>query len=369
MLAPTLLALILAAGPRVPVIDVTDLYHPHQDVGDNLDILTAYALPEIDLRAVILDCTERFRLRDAGGDSAYTDKNGPREPGFIPVAQLNWLFGRHVPCAVGPTVAMRSPDDDQRDLPAQQQAGVDLLLETLRRSTEKVHVLSFGSARPIAVAWLREPQLLRDKVARIHLCAGDSAGSYLEWNVALDPHAVVALLRSDLPIALYPCATEGGPFAYGRHNCFWKLDSLDFLGRMDPRLAAYCAFALERGLSHDWLQALERPVSAERARAAFARPHNVWEASVWLAVSGRLLVRGTDGRPRTTSPEELRAGDVVLSNELRPCSVSVEPNGLYRCRLDQPTANRWLYDRGDAQENERALREAWPALYEGYRLP
>ena len=52
------LAALRAAEP-VPVIDVTDLYHPHQDVGDNFDVLAAYALPEIDLRAVILDCTER----------------------------------------------------------------------------------------------------------------------------------------------------------------------------------------------------------------------------------------------------------------------------------------------------------------------
>jgi len=25
----------------IPVIDVTDLYHPHQDVGDNFDLVTA----------------------------------------------------------------------------------------------------------------------------------------------------------------------------------------------------------------------------------------------------------------------------------------------------------------------------------------
>ena len=39
---------------RVPVIDITDLYHPYQDPGDNFDLIAAYALPEIDLRAVIL---------------------------------------------------------------------------------------------------------------------------------------------------------------------------------------------------------------------------------------------------------------------------------------------------------------------------
>ena len=37
---------------RIPVIDCTDLYHPHQDVGDNFDLVLPYALnEEIDLRA------------------------------------------------------------------------------------------------------------------------------------------------------------------------------------------------------------------------------------------------------------------------------------------------------------------------------
>ena len=43
------------SGRPVPLIDITDLYHPPQDPGDNLDLIAAYALPEVDLKAVILD--------------------------------------------------------------------------------------------------------------------------------------------------------------------------------------------------------------------------------------------------------------------------------------------------------------------------
>jgi len=95
----TLLATLLLAplsalhgAPQVPLIDVTDLYHPHQDVGDNFDILAAYALPEPDLRAVILDCTEPFRQPVAKdpGPGLFPDDRGPREPGFIPVLPLNY---------------------------------------------------------------------------------------------------------------------------------------------------------------------------------------------------------------------------------------------------------------------------------------
>ena len=58
---PTTMAHSTAHAPRTPIIDVTDLYHPYQDVGDNFDLVAAYALPEIDLRAVILDAHESFR--------------------------------------------------------------------------------------------------------------------------------------------------------------------------------------------------------------------------------------------------------------------------------------------------------------------
>lgn len=86
------------AARRLPVIDITDLYHPPQDVGDNLDLIAAFALPEVDLKAVILDVTARFREPVSGppGDP-YRDTTGPREPGFIPVWQLNALFGRRDP--------------------------------------------------------------------------------------------------------------------------------------------------------------------------------------------------------------------------------------------------------------------------------
>ena len=242
-----------AAPRRVPVIDVTDLYHPHQDVGDNFDVIAAYALPEIDLRAVILDCTEPFRQPVAKdpGPGLFPDPDGPREPGFIPVWQLNYIFQRNVPCAAGPFTRMKSVSDKMLDVPPFQQQGVELLLKTLQAAAEPVHIVSFGSARAVAAAYNREPALFRDKAARIHLCAGGSsppAPGYVEWNVALDPAAIVCLLRSGLPIALYPCAANNAnsqgyntfspAFSYDTHNSFYKLPDLQFIRNLDRALAA-----------------------------------------------------------------------------------------------------------------------------------
>lgn len=352
------------------MIDCTDLYHPHQDVGDNFDIVAAYALPEVDLKAVILDVTDMYRRAVADHPNPdYRDPTGPRDPGFIPVHQLNYLFGRNVPCGVTPFRAMRSPGDLMRDSPPFQQQGVERLLKALRESSEKVEVLLFGSARAAAVAYNREPELLRAKVRRVHLCAGASSPGFVEWNVMLDPHAVVCLLRSDLPVAIYPCATKDGPFAYGPHNCFWRLPDLKFVARMDPRLQAYLAFAFTRSTRMDFLRAVEEPPSPQVLHGFVGRPHNVWETAVWATVADRRIVRHADGTWRLVPASEILPGEKTLPNELRPCRVRVRDDGTFMFELTDGPTNFLIYDRGDPHENEQALREALPALYVSFRVP
>lgn len=342
---------------RVSLIDTTDLYHPHQDVGDNFDLVAAYALPEVDLKAVILDATEKYRR----------PPEGPRDPGFIPVCQLNAIFGRNVPCATTPFQPMPSPADKMLDAPPFQQAGIELLLDTLRRTTEKVEITVFGSARSVAAAYNRQPELVRDRVRRVHLCAGASSPDFLEWNVVLDPHAFVRLLRSDLPVAIYPCATKDGPFAYGPHNCFWKLPDLRFIEAMHPRLRAYLAYAFTRSNRSDFLRAVEEDPSEPVLKRFTGGAHNVWETAVWLQIADRRLVRRAAGHYRIIAAHEVLPTDTVLPNELRPCRVQVRDNGRFSFELtDQPT-NFWMYDRGDPRENEKALREALPALYLSFR--
>jgi len=369
------------APKPLPLIDVTDLYHPHQDVGDNFDILAAYALPELDLRAVILDCTEPFRqpvARDPG-PGLFPDARGPREPGFIPVWQLNYIFGRNVPCATIPFTRMKSVDDKMLDAPPFQQQGIELILKTLRESAEPVHIVSFGSARAIAVAYNRDPALFRSKLARLHLCAGGSTPpvpGYIAWNVALDPLAVVCLLRSDLPIALYPNAANNAAakgygvfspaFSYDEHNTFWKLLDLRFIRRMDAPLRRYLEYAFSRSSRVDFLRAMEvdGPALDENL---LAKEHYVWETAVWICVTGRKLVRRADGTHRIVLASEVQPTDRVLPNELRSCEVRVRDDGISEFHATQRSTNFSVYYRGDPRENEAALREALPDLYLSFK--
>lgn len=361
------------AADRAPVINVTDLYHPHQDCGDNLDLIAAYAMPEIDLKAVILDCTERFRQARADHENPhYRDDTGPRDPGFIPVQQLNYIFGRDVPAAVGPFSPMKTPDDPQRDVPAFQQNGINLILKTLRDSPEPVVICIFSSCRPVAAAYNRAPELFRRKVKQIHIAAGAYPAGYLEWNVMLDPHAFVCLMRSDLPISLYPCAAEAkdgecGAFNYGRHNSFWRLPDLRFIERMDPRLRRYLGFAFGRVARMDYLRAMDEDLPAAVMENVYRLPHNVWEIAVWTNVAGRKLVRHGDGTYRIMPPQQIGPGDTVLPNDLNPARVRCRDDGQIEVEPVAERTNFRLYDRGDPLENERALRQAMPALYESFK--
>ena len=362
----------------IPVIDCTDLYHPHQDCGYNIDILTPYSLPEIDLRLVLLDATDRFRnaitMPEDPAMKDYQDHTGPREPGVIPMCQLNYLYGRNVPWMWGPFGNMRSPTDDLRWLPRGQQLGIDLLLDTLRTAPEPVHLMIFCSSRIVAAAYNRDPELMHRKVAMVHLSAGASEPTYLEWNVMLDQHAFVRVLRSDLPVTIYPCATGKGPFDSGTHNTHWKLDCLSFIYDMEPRLQAYLAFATKKELRSDWLRAVEgRPDPAALDRAAGFRGHGdfhaVWETALWIAVSGRKLVRRADGSCRILPPAELRADDVIVEQRAVPCAIDVPDSGLFTWRPTDGPTRTWMFERPDPLADEAALRLALPALYRSFRLP
>ncbi|MGE4563916.1 MAG: hypothetical protein AB7F32_03520 [Victivallaceae bacterium] len=371
---------------KIPVIDCTDLYHPHQDPGDNFDLVAAYGLPEVDLRAVVLDVTERFRLPPGvrGEDGQATDTGGPREPGVIPVTQLNYIFGRAVPYGVSPFHPMDSTGDKMENANAYFDSAINLILDTLRASREKVDILIFCSCRAVAAAFNREPGLFRQKVNCIHLSIGTSSGDifdvdwnkcerlplapgspgYLEWNVTLDPHAFVALLRSGLPLALYPCASDRGPFALDKFNTFYHLPDLGFVGRMRKELASYLCYAFGRKNRVDFLRAVtENPPPAELAGLA-RQPHKVWESAIWQCVTCRKLVRRADGSYRMIPAGKVCAGDTEISSGLRFCTLTrVDSTGRFHFELTGRPGSTRIYYRENPELYQTAMSEALAALY------
>ncbi|MGC8739207.1 MAG: hypothetical protein ACP5UA_11265 [Candidatus Hydrogenedens sp.] len=355
---------------HIPVIDITDLYHPPQDFGDTVDLIFPYAVPEIDLLGVLLDVSQRYRMKYTGeGEQGwYNDPTGGREPGVILVWQLNYLFDRAVPCAPCPFVPMTRTTDPQTSRGVFENQGIQLFKSLLEQSNQPVEVVSFGSTRPIAVAWNQFPDLLRRKVKRIHLCAGSyPPGKLLEWNVKLDPKAFIRVLSLDIPLYIYPCADKDNAFALGNYNTYWLMPNLEFMKEMDPRLLRYLIYSHSRSNRVDFLQVLEEEPSETDKNTLFQRKHNVWETDVWLEVSKRLLVQRADGNYQIILATERKASDRIISPSFIPVHLKPFPDGNFEIeQTDEGTPHR-LFFRSDPEEHQKALRQALPELYKSFR--
>jgi hypothetical protein len=364
---------------KMPVILITDLYHPYQDPGDNLDLINGYALPDVELKAIILDITDSFRKDTADHPTLWEDPRGPREAGIIPVAQLNYIFGRQVRSAIGPIECMRNEKDLMLDTPGFLK-GVELFLNTLEEVDRPIDVLSFGSARIIAVAYNRKPELLKKKIRKIHLSAGTAASNYEmgsdvganmipggEWNVALDVFAFTRLLRSDLPIAIYPCAGKDGGFVKDQNNTYWTLKDMSFLREMDPQLQCYIDFAFGKALRYDFLRAMDLGSPYGKNGDIQFNEFHVWESALWMEVTGRVVVKDNDGNYKLRAKHELRKSDTVLTSGLRSCRLlEIRDDGRFKFDYTDKATNISIYYRQDTEENEAALNCIIPALFKSY---
>ena len=267
-----------SSGPRVPVIYSTDLLHPHDDPDDHFDLACLYAIPEADLRAIILD----------------NGRGQAERPGFKPVWQLNYLTGRHVPCALGLSHKLKSPEDPALDQPSERQNGVNLLLQTLRDSREPVAIIFVGSARDTMAAFNREPALFRAKVRSIHGFIGEASDpSFVEYNVGLDPQAFVGLLRSGLPIFWLPCF-DGGLWQNQGHASFWKIRHRQVLENAPESLQRYFLYMLRKA-TNDPIAYLSEPMGAADKEWMMAGERNLWcSALLRLAAGGNVQHEGRD---------------------------------------------------------------------------
>lgn len=350
-----------SAGPpvprssgRIPWLHVTDLYHPPQDPDDQLDLATLAALDEVDLRGVVLDVTERFLVAAPEGFDV------PRDPGFVPVAQLGYLLGRAIPTAAGPRQPLRDPADDARDHPRREQAGVELVLDTLAASAEPVVLSAVGSARVLTAAANRAPGLMRAKTRAVLLNAGFTAGTRREWNVDLDVAAYVGLWRSGLPIHWYPCATERGAFdAAHPRGTFWRAAHADLLADLPRPLRAWFAYGFAGSARGDVIGALDELGVGAVWEHVLAGTRNVWATASLVMAAGRVLAR-TPGGWRFVPAAEAE-GLERWPLRLDPIAATVEADGRVRWRLAPDGAAR-LFGRREGPGYGRAMTEALHAL-------
>lgn len=182
------LALLTAArlgAQPYPVLYTTDLYYTISDIDDHFDAAVLLKTPELDVKGIVLD-----------NHAFPTD-------GEKVLEKLFEYTGRRVPVVKGAGgFTLRSLTDKGFGVPHEE--GVEFLLDTLRKSPDKVALIAVGSMTDVTLAYLREPKLLADKVSAVYVVAGSAESPEQDWNVKLDPFAFVALMRSPLPIVWVP---------------------------------------------------------------------------------------------------------------------------------------------------------------------
>lgn len=358
-----LIALAWASGSataEVPILYYSDLCHPHGDPDDHFDLATLFALPEFDLRGIVLD-------------NAQGALNQKTAPGRIPVEQMLRLTGRRVPFAIGLASLLTSPEDKGLSQPADEQAGVALILDTLRQSPQKVVLMTTGSLRTLAAAWNREPQLLRDKVERLYIAIGDpSVAEAYEWNVLLDPQAYVCLLQSGLPIYWCPCF-DGGLWQRGPYATFWKLTHRDVLETAPVGLQNWFIFALTKPQGVDPVAFLTAPQRGEVRAEVWAMPRNMWTTIALLHAAGREIFERPDGHfvalsPQQATPQGLnrRQIDVV---RFEPVAVRVAQNEGGKLKLEvnfQPAQSNVRISRIVDPRYERIMTDCLRELFRDF---
>jgi len=259
----------------VPLIYSTDLFHPYDDPDDHYDLATLFALPEFDLKAVVLDLGDRQKLK----------------PGRLPLEQMMHITGRRVPFATGLSGKLKTSDDKATNQPAEDQAGVELLLATLREAGEPVTIFTAGSQRDVCAAFNREPDLFRAKVARLYVNIG-STDSTVEWNVTLDLNAYLGLMRSGLPIYWCPCL----PMKVNEHSTYWKFRQSEVLEGLPQPLLNYFVYALQQVKRQelDPIKALDADLRPWRHLIG-TMDRNMWCTAPFLHAAGRQVYRSGEG--------------------------------------------------------------------------
>lgn len=290
-----------------PTIYCTDLFHPHDDPDDHFDLATLFALPELEVKAILLDQGEKQE----------------QKPGRIPLEQIFHLTGKRIPYAIGLAQKLKSPKDNGKDQPSKFQGAVELLLEMLSDADEPVTIVATGSVRDICAAFNREPDLFRKKVERLYLNIGSAELNGSEYNVELDPMAYIGLLRSGLPIYLCPCMPMD---LRSNHSTFWRFRQSEVLDDLPFGLQNFFIYALQvvRPDEIDPIKALTMNLRPFR-HLVWQMERNMWSTASLIAASGRQIFRTDKGYVASLKP--LPKAQPVKLFSFVPALVEVNENG------------------------------------------
>jgi purine nucleosidase len=185
-----LAAAVCHAQQRIPILFDTDI---GDDIDDALALALALQSPELDVRAVttVIDDTEtrtRLAWKELG---LYNRRDialgtGASEPLLDPVRKQR--ARQFEVLTAGDTVPA-----------AARRRAVDLIIETVLASREKITVVPVGPLTNIALALKAEPRI-KANIERIVLMGGAFEMLVSEYNIRRDRAAAEIVFRSGIPI-------------------------------------------------------------------------------------------------------------------------------------------------------------------------
>lgn len=332
---------------RIPLIYCTDLFHPPDDPDDWFDLATLFAIDEFDIRGIVLDQGEKQKERS----------------GRIPIEQMTAITRRKgIVSVYGLPRKLQSPSDKGLDQPQEFQASVELILSVLEKSDKKVTLIAVGSMRDVCAAYNREPGLLKKKVERLYVVAGHSDGGE-EYNVQLDPHAYVGVMRSGLPIYWMPC------FGKEPYLCRWEFKQGDVLDNCPLEVQNYFVYGLTRADPKvvDAVAVLGKPIPQDVKEKIWAMDRAMWSTAAFIHAAGLTVVM-KDGQWGLVLAEE--AGQAKPAFRFVPSLVTVKDGGATRLEeLEASPAERVMQIfqfQGTASDYNRAMSLCLTGLLEGF---
>ena len=332
----------------VPIVYSSDLFHPPDDPDDTVDLVTLFSLPELDIRGIVLDLGQQQN----------------KGPGEVTVRQMMALTGRSVPFASGLLNPLRYPEDTGEDQFGEAHGGRDLLLSTLRQSTEKVVIVTVGSLRDVAAAFNQEPDLFREKLARLYVNAGNSGGGSLHWNTRLDPMAYIRIMTSDLPVYWAP-SFDGKQsfleFAYGEwrggvHESHWKFQHSTMFDALPASVQNYFLYALapkHPTIDDPTAYLNRRPQERELKERVWREYRHMWSTLTLYEAAGRQMYRRADEWRALAGPQE--GWSLAPLWEFAPTSVSIDPDLTAELRPPGPDPTLYVLRQTDPDNYRRAM--------------
>ncbi|GHT47098.1 hypothetical protein FACS189454_09190 [Planctomycetales bacterium] len=307
-----------AASP-VPLIHVTDLYHPHGDPDDHFDLACVYSLARqglVDLKGIGID---------------YPPKSIKGDPDLMAVAQLNRICGLNIPAYVGSEVRVSKREDTLPNLSKADSSLIRFLIETLQKSDRPVAITVVGAATDVVVAARREPELFRTKCAGIYFNIGSSypfTNGGLEYNVWLNPAAYAAMFDLSCPLYWFPCYQESDESKVGEWATFYLLPHKNAFDGISESTKTFFWYMYSQSQDPKYLRLLKTAPPDAEWNKILEGNKGMWSTASFLLLAGLTVTKSGKIVPLK------QAGDDALFR-MEPVKVQCEDNGRLTWELSK----------------------------------